>query len=54
MKKIESQYKLQSEKYEFLKLFMDPETIDIFMDEIKKTAKTCNKCYGMRKKLKKA
>lgn len=39
-KQIETKYKLRSEKYEFLKLFMKPAEIDIFMDEIKKLKKS--------------
>ena len=39
MKKIESQYKLRSEKYEFLKLIMTPTEIDIFMQEVAKIGK---------------
>jgi len=43
MKKIDTSYRLQSEKYEFLKLFMNPGEIDIFMDEVKKLAKKTKK-----------
>ena len=53
MKKIDTSYRLQSEKYEFLKLFMNPGEIDIFMDEVKKLAKKTKKSEKKWKKVKK-